>query len=64
MSVVNVTGKSIFHQTNYIPDIKFFDNLIGWMLANAGDARLELKSSLFQFHLDAHDTTLAQAQRS
>ena len=30
-----------FHQSNYIPDIEFFDNLIGWMLANAGDTTLE-----------------------
>ena len=34
------------------------------MLANAGDARLELKSSLFQFHLNARNTTLAQALSS
>ena len=24
-----------------IPDVKFFDNLIGWTLANAGDTMLE-----------------------
>ena len=31
----------------HMHDIKFFDNLIGWMLANAGDtinARIEIKS--------------------
>ena len=41
-SVVSVMGKSIFfHQSNCIPDVKFFDNLTGWMLANARDATLE-----------------------
>ena len=34
----------------YIPDVKFFDNLIGWTLANTGDATLEKKLSLFQCH--------------
>ena len=32
--------KPFFHQSNRIPDIKFFDNLIGWMVANARDATL------------------------
>ena len=36
----SVTEKSFFHQSNCIPDVKFFDNLIGWMLANAHDATL------------------------
>ena len=40
-SVVSVTEKSLFHQSNCIPDIKFFDNLISWTLANARDATLE-----------------------
>ena len=40
-SVVSVTGKKFFHQSSCIPDIKFFDNLIGWTLANACDATLE-----------------------
>ena len=45
-SIVSVTGKkSIFHQSNSLPDIKFFDNLIGWMLANTGKATLEKKLS-------------------
>ena len=44
-----------------IPDIKIFDNLIGWKLANTGDAMLEQKSSLFQCHSNAHDITLARA---
>ena len=39
---------------------QFFDNLIGWTLANAHDTTLEYKLSLFQRHPDAHDTTLAQ----
>ena len=43
--VVSVTGESIFSFA--IPDVKFFDNLITWTLANAGDAMLEEKSSLF-----------------
>ena len=33
--------RSFFHQSNCIPDVKFFDNLIGWTLANARDAMLE-----------------------
>ena len=56
-----VTEKSLFHQSNCISDIKFFDNLIGWTLANARDATLEYKSSLFQRHPDARDATLARA---
>ena len=40
-SVVSITEKSLFHQSNCIPDIKFLDNLIGWTLANARDATLE-----------------------
>ena len=41
MNVVSITGKDFF--TLAIPDVKFFDYLIliGWMLANAGDAMLE-----------------------
>ena len=30
-----------FHQSNCIPDVKFFDNLIGWTLANTHNAMLE-----------------------
>ena len=52
--------KSFFHHSNCIPDVKFFDNLIGWTLANAHDATLELKLSLFQRHPDACDATLAR----
>ena len=37
-SVVSVTEK-VFSPV--IPDVKFFDNLIGWTLANACDATLE-----------------------
>ena len=41
-SVMSVTEKSLFfHQSNCIPDVKFFDNLIGWTLANARDVTLE-----------------------
>ena len=47
-SVMSIKGKSIFYQSNCIPDVKFFDNLIGWTLANTHDATLEEKSSLFQ----------------
>ena len=43
------------------PDVKFFNNLIGWMLANAGDATMKKKLSLFQCCLDARDATLAPA---
>ena len=61
-SIMSVTRKSsFFYQSTFIPDIKSFDNLIGWTLANAGDATREQKSSLFQRHPDAHDTMLVQA---
>ena len=40
-SVVSIKGKVFFHQSNWIPDVKFFDNLIGWMLTNTRDATLE-----------------------
>ena len=36
----SVTEKS-FHQSNCIPDVKFFENLIAWTLANAC---IEIKS--------------------
>ena len=44
-----------------MPDVKFFNNLIGWMLANTGDATMEKKLSLFQCCPDAHDATLTPA---
>ena len=45
MSIVNVTGTSIFHQSKSIHDVKLFNSLIGWTLANgAGDTMLEYKS--------------------
>ena len=28
------------HVTGKVPDVKFSDNLVGWTLANAGDATL------------------------
>ena len=40
-SIVSIMEKVFFHQSNCIPDVKFFDNLIGWTLANAHDATLE-----------------------
>ena len=46
---------------NSVPDIKFFDSLIGWTLANAGNATLEQKQSLFQHPPDIRDTTLEPA---
>ena len=79
--LVKVTDQTHIHctvilrlvQSNSIPDVKFFDNLIllkvynsslnliGWTLANAGDATLEQKLSLLQRHPDARNTTLARA---
>ena len=42
MSIVSVTGKVFFfYQSNCIPDVNFFNNLIGWTLANACDTMLE-----------------------
>ena len=40
-SIVNITEKVFFHQSNYIPDVNFFNNLSGWMLANTCKATLE-----------------------
>ena len=40
---VSVMEKKYFYQSNCIPDIKFFDNLISWTLANAGDVTLKKK---------------------
>ena len=57
VSVVSVKGK----MSNSISDVKFSDNLIDWTLANARNATLELKSSLFQRHPDAHDAMLVRA---
>ena len=37
-SFMSDTGKLF---ANCIPDVKFFDNLIGWTMANACDATLE-----------------------
>ena len=53
--IVSVTGKSIFFTSHCIPD----NSPIGWTLANAGDATLENKLSLFQRHPDACNATLA-----
>ena len=38
---MSITGKKLFPWSNSIPNVKFFDNLIGWMLANTRDATLE-----------------------
>ena len=38
--------KVFFHQTNYIPDVKFFDNLIGWTLAMQNWNRNRVYSSI------------------
>ena len=38
---MSVMEKGFFSLVNYIPDVKFFANLIGWMLANTGDATPE-----------------------
>ena len=40
-SVMSITEKSLFYQTNCILAVKFFDNLIGWTLVNARNATLE-----------------------
>ena len=59
MRVVSVTEKSTYIFT--MPDVKFFNNLIGWMLANTGEATMEKKLSLFQCCPDARDATLTPA---
>ena len=38
-------GKSIFSLVKSIPEVNFFNIMIGWMLANAGDTTLELNLS-------------------
>ena len=50
-----------YDQSNSILDVKCLDNLIGWMLANAGNAMLGYNLSLFQRHSDAHNATLVPA---
>ena len=40
-NIVSVTGKTIFSIIKFIPNVKFFNNLIGWMLANTGDVILK-----------------------
>ena len=55
---VSITGKNFFRQSNSIPDIKFFDNLIGQTMGNSSDAMLEKKLSLILCHPDAHNATL------
>ena len=41
--IASVMRESIFSLAKFYscPDVKFFDNLIGWTLANTGNAMLE-----------------------
>ena len=57
---VNITGKNLFRS---IPDVKFFDNLIGQTMVNFSDATLEKKLSLFQCHPNARNATLDKGER-
>ena len=49
MSIVNVMKKSIFHQSNSIPVVKFSDIVISCTLTNTGDVycntQVELEST-------------------
>ena len=53
--VASITGES---QSNSNPEVNI---LIGWMLANTGDATLELNLSQLQCYPDARDATLVPA---
>ena len=55
---MSVAGASIFHYSNSIPDVKFLDNLIGWMLTDAGKVMLELNLSQLQCCSNARDAML------
>ena len=60
-SIVSVLGK-VFFSLIHVFLMYNFDNLKGWMQANADNATLEQKLSLFQCHHNAHDATLAPAR--
>ena len=47
--------------TSPIPNVNILDNLIGWMLANAGEVTLKLNLSQLQYHTDAYHTMLVPA---
>ena len=53
--------KTFLHQSNSVPEVKFFNILIGWMLANAGDATQELNLSQLQHHCNACNAMLVPA---
>ena len=40
VSIAKVVGETTFYQSNSIPDVKFLDNLIGWMLTNASEVHM------------------------
>ena len=41
-SIVSNTGKNYLLLVKFYSDVKFFNTLIGWILANAGNATPEL----------------------
>ena len=61
MSVANVVGESIFHFSNSIPDVKFLDNLIDWIVTNVGEVTLKLNLSQLQSDPNTRNTMLAPA---
>ena len=61
ISVVKIAEESSFIQSNSIPNVKFLDNLISWMLTNTGEVTLELNLSQLQHHANVHDTMLVPA---
>ena len=61
VSDTSVAGESIFWTSPILFLKSNFDILIGWMLANAGNAMLELNLSQLQHHPNTRDAILVLA---
>ena len=58
--VVQASWDKVFlHKSNSIPDVKFLDHLIGWLLTNAGKVTLKLNLSQLKHHPEVRDAMLA-----
>ena len=60
-STLHILHLATRHGKHFFTSQILFLMSIGRMLANADDATLEQKSSLFQFHIDVRDATLGPA---
>ena len=58
---VSIMERREHHGRKRFSLVKFFDILIGWTLANAGDIMLELNLSQLQHHPDARNAMLVPA---